>query len=180
MENVKPIVIFILITAVCAGLVGLFYEVTREPVRIQQEIRQTEMIAAVLPGVENTEIAEVEGVDFVTQLVRGYDVQNQLIGYAITSFAPGYSGPVIIMTGFQEDGTIIAVRVLTQTETPGLGTAIAGLPFLAQFEGRTQTMSVSRMPSLSDEIQALTSATISTAAIVNAINSAIGFMATIQ
>jgi len=179
MENIKPVAVFILITAVCAGLVGLLYDITREPVREQQLIRQTEMIAAVLPGVAETEITEVEGVDFITQLVRGYDGQNQLIGYAITSFAPGYSGPVIIMTGFQPDGTIIAVRVLTQTETPGLGTGIANLPFLEQFEGRIETMSVSRMPSLPDEIQALTSATISTTAIVNAINAAIGFFGTL-
>jgi len=48
--------------------------------------------------------------------------------YATQGSHPGYSGPVVLAVGVRLDGSelkIIEARVITQTETPGLGTRIA-------------------------------------------------------
>jgi electron transport complex protein RnfG len=36
----------------------------------------------------------------------------------------GYSGPIELLIGLRQDGSVLGVRVLTHRETPGLGDAI--------------------------------------------------------
>ncbi len=48
---------------------------------------------------------------------------NIIVGYAVnTNTKKGFSGNIKLMAGFKPDGTIINITVLTQKETPGLGT----------------------------------------------------------
>ncbi len=53
--------------------------------------------------------------------------------------ARGYAGPVVSMMGVDRDGTLLGVRVIKHTETPGLGDKIepAKSNWIYEFEGKS-------------------------------------------
>ena len=180
MSILKPTLCLLAVTTVSALLLGVLYNITREPVERQATLRQAEIISILLPGTSHTyEESIYKQQDMhpnIHGMVIAYDANNQPLGYVITSQGPGYAGPVVIMAGFDTDGILTGISVLQHRETPGLGTAILNPVFLAQFEGRTETMTVARMPSGDNEIAALASATISTVAVVEGVNAAMEFI----
>lgn len=175
MPSIRPALTLVALISVSAIILSILYDITREPIRLQQIASETAIVSELLPGTARTAEELITGGP-VTKVVTGYDAQGVILGYVVTASYPGYAGPVEIMAGFDATGTLTGVRVSNQRETPGLGTAILNQAFLAQFEGRTETMAVTRMPTAPNEIEALASATISTAAVVNGINAAIAFI----
>jgi electron transport complex protein RnfG len=85
----------------------------------------------------------------------------------------GFSGVVKLMVGFLPDGTINNVNVLQQAETPGLGTKMCdeGNPLLAGVKGKEGTATF-RVKKDGGEVDALTAATISSRAYLDAVNRA--------
>jgi electron transport complex protein RnfG len=50
--------------------------------------------------------------------------KHRITGYAWRTTAHGYSGDISLLLGVDQDGTLLGVRVLAHTETPGLGDRI--------------------------------------------------------
>ncbi|MCL1998457.1 MAG: FMN-binding protein [Turicibacter sp.] len=178
MHMVKPGLTLLLLIAVTTLLLGFVYDITREPIRIQQELRQQAIIAELIHGTYEFDEIFFENVPNVTSGIVGYNAAGDRLGFALAATAPGYAAAVDIMVGFNLDGVITGVSIVNHRETPGLGTAIATPAFLNQFAGRTEAMTVTRMPSGPNEIAALTSATISTDAVINGINAALAYITT--
>ena len=172
----KPAIILFILISICVTILVTIYDLTKDPIRVQQIAVEVAMVTSLLPGTVYTEEEYIEE-DYVTKIVTGFNDQNEIIGYVVTAYSQGYAGIVEIMVGFDAAGALTNVSVLRHRETPGLGTAILEPNFLGQFAGRTEPMIVARMPTNDNEIQALASATISTAAVVNGVNTAMAFMA---
>jgi electron transport complex protein RnfG len=64
--------------------------------------------------------------------VRG----EELIGRVINTEIQGYAGPVKLLYGLDREDKITEVKILFQTETPGLGARVTDPAFLAQFQGQ--------------------------------------------
>lgn len=98
-------------------------------------------------------------------------VQNgKLVGVAVISKAKGYGGDVVIMLAL--DGTlekVIGMQVLQQSETAGLGSLITGEKFTSQFTDKP----VGNPFEVGKDIQGVASATVSSKAVANAIQSAL-------
>lgn len=59
---------------------------------------------------------------------------GELAGVALETFAPGYSGDIGVMVGFDVvNDQLMGIGITTQTETPGLGTRIMEPSFTGQF-----------------------------------------------
>ena len=105
---------------------------------------------------------------------------GEVTGYAAESMSKnGFGGEVRLMVGFAPDGEVINVNVLRQTETPGLGTKMAdeGNVLLASIQGKNlEQMKLvdGKLAVRKDggDVDALTAATISSRAYVDAINRA--------
>ncbi len=50
--------------------------------------------------------------------------QGQVTAVAFGTRSPGYGGPIEMLMGVAADGTLLGVRVLSHSETPGLGDGI--------------------------------------------------------
>ncbi len=87
--------------------------------------------------------------------------QGELIGAVFEAEGKGYSGDIETMVGMLKDGTITAVKVLNQQETPGAGSRVAEAPFSSEFSNKN-------IQSLND-IQAITGATISSRAVIDSV-----------
>ena len=149
---------------------------TEGPISEQARIRERQQIALLLPGAEIIENIDITD-DAIIRYARVLSGSGEFLGYAVTSFDFGYGGAIEVMTAFESQKNIVGVSVLSHRETPGLGTGILTERFLSQFLAPVDNFTVVRGASNSpDEITALASATISTRAVVVAVNAAKNFM----
>lgn len=172
-EIIKPAGILLVITMVAAMLLGMVSEVTKEPIRIQNEKTQNEAMKAVLPNAESFEKVSdaVEGttISLINKGIAG----GEECGYVINVAPSGFSGAVGTMVGINLDGTISGVRVLSHAETPGLGAKSTEPAFYEQYNGKQAPITVIKAGTPDNgQIQAITSATITSNAVTDGVNEA--------
>jgi electron transport complex protein RnfG len=92
---------------------------------------------------------------------RALDRNKKLVGVVFKATGKGYSSNIETLSGMLTDGTISAIKVLSQNETPGLGAQVAEKKFCAGFSQKNIT-------DLSS-VQAITGATISSQAVINSV-----------
>lgn len=91
---------------------------------------------------DNNPIAErinvpAEGGDLTIFPVKQ---KGKLTGFALETFAPGYSGDIGVMVGFStESSALLGIGITTQTETPGLGSRVTLPAFTSQFRGHAMS-----------------------------------------
>ncbi len=105
-----------------------------------------------------------------------YGKEENIIGYIIPVSTIGYGGEIKLLIGLDTNGKIVNFRVLEHNETPGLGAKITEPKFMSQFTGKIKgEISLTSEDPQNGKIEAITSATISSRAVVNGINEAINF-----
>lgn len=95
----------------------------------------------------------------------------------VVAVAPrGYGGPIETMVGIRKDGSVAAVRVLGQSETPGLGSKVAEEEFLGAFRGAKigERLAVNKD---GGRISAVAGATISSRAVTRGVDTALALAA---
>lgn len=186
----KEAAILFVITLVSGLLLGFVYELTKEPIRIQQEKAVQEACMAVFPGAEESGIT-FEQLEYIpdagvaTKLAttkvtvgsvfKATDANGAFYGYVVESTSSeGYAGNIVLYVGVKADATVSGVSIMEIGETPGLGME-APKVLVPQFsdkqvENFTYTKTGSRSES---EVDAISGATITTEAVVNAVNGGI-------
>lgn len=162
-EFVKPVVVLVAICLIASALLAVTNNVTAPIIEASTQAEANATRQALLPeasGFSAVEGVSVEGVSDV------YKADND-VGYVISASAQGYGGDVPVMVAFDENGSIAAVQFMDNDETPGMGKKVQEESFYGQFAG------MAAEPFTLDDIDAITGATISSNAAVEAINSAI-------
>lgn len=150
------------IAGVCAAVLAFVNKLTAEPIA-QMLVKKTQDAArAVMP-------ASVTDVEQQGEIFVGKDDAGQIVGYAVTGGdAGGYGGDIALMVGFEADKrTVVCYKTLSAAETPGLGMKLNTPEFMGQFGGKDGT-SLSVMKD-GGQIEAITSATITSRAVCRAI-----------
>lgn len=176
-EILIPTVSLFVICLCVTALLAVTNAVTKDAIAYQQELSAAESRQAVCPDAVDFEKVEydVQGVE----CYKALDESGNLIGYAISSASRGYGGDVKVMTGINsEDGSVIAINVYDNSgETPGLGVNTSGEKFTSQFAGLSSGTGVTvdkdagKNPD-SVAVDSVTGATISSRAVVDAVNQA--------
>ena len=161
----KPIVVLcvicIVVTGALAATNGMTAPIIEAATLAAQEAARTEL----LPDAQGFE--KVEGVD-VANVSDVYRTTND-VGVVITSSAKGYGG-VVVMTAITPDGNIKQIKVTEQSETKGIGSNVVATPsYWERYEG----VSAAQALVLNQDIDAYSGATISSRAVLTAVNSAI-------
>lgn len=159
------------ICLVAGGVLAGIYGLTKETIEIQKEQKLQAAILQVLP--EGCTIADAEIIKGMT-VYKGY-IDNQWVGTAVETTENGFGGPVKIMVGFDADSKVINYQVLEHQETPGLGDKM-GTWFKTDkgnqsIIGKTANGAF-QVSKDGGDIDAITAATISSRAFLNAINKA--------
>lgn len=155
------------ILALYAGIAGLVlsfvFQIT-EPLKIQN-FRKTEIASRreVLPaaGIYET----IKGKELVYLI--GYTERKKPAGYIVKVPCKGYSSTITVLAGINPDLSIENIKVLSQQETPGLGTKVAGQSFVRQFVRKKR--SALAVQKDGGEIMAITGATISSRAVADGV-----------
>ena len=157
-----------LIAAISAGLLAFVSAKTRPARENAAKTRRLDAVRRVLHLGEGETIRtdEERGVYLVEK-------DGHVAKAAVESFSPhGYGGPIRIVVAADASGTIIDFAVVEASETPGLGAKIASEGFASGLRGKTLG-SDWRVRQDGGEIDAVTSATISSRAACEAVTNAI-------
>ncbi|NLM75375.1 MAG: RnfABCDGE type electron transport complex subunit G [Clostridiaceae bacterium] len=139
---------------------------------------------AVLPGAVDftepvpAEMLMSEGYDVTERIVNLYTAEG--IGYVVEVISEGYGGPLTMMVGFDTEKNITGVKVVEHTETSGLGSQVTDTEFLEQFKGvipeGNMFKVVTRPSNERNEIEAVSSATVSSLAVTRGVTDAIALI----
>ena len=161
------------ITLIASAGVGAVNMITVEPIAAAKAAATQQALGQVLPAFDVTEQTELT-IDEMPIVVYTAKSGDAVVGYAVESMTKqGFSGVVKLMVGFLPDGTVNNINVLQQAETPGLGTKMCdeGNPLIASIQNRKLDKQLAVKKDGGD-VDALTAATISARAYVDAVNRA--------
>ncbi|MCD4781248.1 MAG: FMN-binding protein [Candidatus Omnitrophica bacterium] len=136
---------------------------------------QQKQIREIFPQAHSIHINRKDRIHYII-----YDKQSMFLGIAFYTkdIAPdiyGYGGHVNLLVGITAQGTLTSIKLINHLETPAY---VEGklLPFLQQFSGR----SIQDKIVLDQNVNAITHATVSSTAVVNALNQSIAKMSTLR
>ncbi len=178
-ENIKLGLILLLITAVAGLLLGGAYEITKGPIADKVVADKQAAMKEILPTADKFDKADVniEDNEKIAEVNAGF-IGAEISGYAIKVVAKGYAGPVEIMVGISTEEKVTGIKILSHTETPGLGANATKAEFSNQYSNKSindKLEVVKAAPSKENQIQAITGATITSNAITLAVDDAIDF-----
>ena len=153
-----PMVLLTIVVAICVSILTYVDSITREKISAQEDEAVKTMLTEMFP--------EMSRYDFKDEIYTIYS-NGDRVGYAFLAIGKGYGGDINILVGLTDESTVKGIKIVSQEETPGLGTRIAEPFFTAQFAGiDINNVALSRN---GGEIDAITSSTISSSAVVEAV-----------
>lgn len=167
------------ISLVASAGVGYVYKITEEPIAIANEANTKAALSEVLPAFDETTTTDTT-LDGIPVKVHTATAAGEVVGYAVeTATNNGFSGEFRLMVGFMPDGKVRNVKVLEHAETPGLGSKMAdeGNVLFKSFEGRNPSEMNLAVKKDGGDVDALTAATITSRAYVDAVSRAFNAVA---
>lgn len=188
---IKDALVLFAITAVAGLLLAIVNEVTKAPIEAQQIKAREEACRNVFEDaasfveneeiIKNTAIIEAFGTKYpkvsIVNVYKAFDSSNNELGYVVTlSTKEGYGDNITFSMGIRNDRTLNGVAILSSNETVGLGLEAENV-LVPQFKNKNvPSFTYTKTGSTNDsEIDAISSATITTNAFVNAVNAGLDF-----
>ena len=191
----KPAIILCVITLIAGVALSGVYALTKDAIEEQKLIAEAESYRAVCPEAEEFSSDEtldeivkalgesVYGTDFgkvhINKAIVGKNAAGEVVGYVIrVTTRDGFDGDISMSVGFDLDGTVLGVEFTEINETAGMGMLCAEPEFKDQFKGTLVDRFILNKAGGStapEEIDSVSGASISSGAIVNAVNAAMDF-----
>ena len=193
MKNViKDALILFMITAIAGILLAVVNEVTKKPIEEGKRAAVEAACREVFPEAaffENralpdgsaaaySSFLERHAKDSVDEIYDAKDENGDILGVVLNmTNKEGYGGNIRFSIGIASDSRVKGVSILETSETPGLGLQAADV-LLPQFKDRKAESFVfikGGGASAENEIDAISSATVTTRAFTNGINAGLDF-----
>ena len=136
---------------------------------IEEQAKKIEDLARreVLPAADRfEEVSEEYSVAF--------DKEGNPAGKIVKASQQGYGGQIKIVAGIDNEGRVVGVKILEHSETPGLGDGIAKENFTRQFNRKAASELILKKDGVG--IDAITGATISSRACVEAVKKGLDYI----
>ena len=179
-ETLKLGLILLLITAISAFILAASNNATSAKIEEADRIANDEARKEILPDAKDFEPIDKEKLDSiqssnegVLEIFEGKDKSGEIVGYTLKTVVGGFGGDIEMITGVSVDGKITGVDVLNHSETPGLGAKADEPEFQQRFKDiptENELVIVKESPSDNNEVEAITSATITSNAVADGVN----------
>lgn len=180
-ETVKLGLVLLIVAAVSGGILAFSNSIT-EPLIVEQEKAASfNAFATVFTDaddfvpIDEAKLSEIMTKNIYIQEVYEAKQAKETIGYIIKTKSGGYSGDIIVISGFSVDGSILGIRIIQNSETPGLGTRVVDDPsYMLSYEGKSsaEELVLAVSPDAENEVQLLSGATISSKGVLKGVNGA--------
>ncbi len=174
-----PTISLFIICLIMTAALAVTNSITATKIAENEALSQQESMTVVCPEATSFEfLSETEDGSTVYVGSVGEEGEDilKIVGYAISTVANGYGGQVKVMTGIDVNGEIINIDVYyNDDETPGLGKNTSNESFTSQFSGLSTSEIIVVDKDYSGKgpkVDAVTSSTISSRAVVAAVNKA--------
>ena len=184
---IKDAAILFAITLIAGLLLGVVYEVTKEPIAVQEAKRKNEACKEVFQDAVNFESLELSAPETgekasatVNEVSAAVAEDGTVLGYVLDiTTHEGYNGDIQFTMGIRLDGTVNGISLLSIAETPGLGMKAEEV-LKPQFAEKSVTQFVYTKTGAvtPDQIDAISGATVTTNAMVNGVNTGLEFFKT--
>jgi len=179
-DLIRMVVVLTVISVSSALVLAYANKVTEAP-REYQLLKYVEApsIKAVLIGYDNDPIKD-RVVMKMGKDKKGRPIEmnifpakkaGKLIGFAYSTAGMGHEGLINVMIGLDTKGKVTGLRIMTNSETPGLGSRIAEPAFTDQFKGLSLSDNV-ELTSKGGKIDSVSGATHSSEGVVKAVKKA--------
>jgi electron transport complex protein RnfG len=186
---IKNALILFAITLVAGVLLGLVYQVTKDPIAYQDKLAQDKANQSVFATAKTFEDVELDasaaemvsserGGVTIESVKKAIDESGAAAGYVIQVKSKGYGDFIEYTVGITNEGNINGISIISIAETPGLGMN-ADKVITPQFADKAATtFAVVKNGQLSDEatqIEAISGATITSRAVTEGVNGAVSY-----
>ena len=188
----KDAAMLTIITLIAGLLLGLVYEVTKNPIKVQQALTKQKSFQAVFTDAAQFQDLNDFDVDSALQVLSqaGYEQESideavealadngNILGYVMqVTTSEGYGGDITFSLGIRLDGTVNGYEILRISETAGLGMKAKDASFKDQYANKNVDSFVYTKTGATSEnqIDAISGATITTNAITNGVNAGIAY-----
>lgn len=157
-EMVRYGLILGLICFVASAVLAVVNSATEPKIKLQKNKEENAALREVMPQASDF---KPHYQDDKIIYYSAYDSRNKLSGFVIRSEGKGYSSNIEAVSGLSLNLEITDVKILSQNETPGLGSRVSEPSFLERFRGKNLDTF--------NQVQAITGATISSSALISSI-----------
>lgn len=185
----KNTLIMLLITLVAGGILGTVYVVTKEPIaQMEASVKEaanrkvfanadsfSEDILSTCPVTD--EIAMEFPKVTISGCIEAFDSDLNSLGYVIeVTSHEGYGGDIVFAVGISNANIVNGISITSISETAGLGMRAEEV-LVPQFKNRiADVFTVTKSDSiLENQINAISSATITSKAVTNGVNAALKY-----
>jgi len=163
-----------IVCLVSSTLLGGAYALTKEPIEAANIAKVNSSISGVVPAFDNDPSKEIFTKELNGKSFNVYPAKKggEIVGYAIeSSTSAGFGGRIMLMVGFNTDGTIFNTSVLSHSETPGLGDKMVEgkSNFSVQFKGKNPADFKLAVKKDGGDVDAITASTITSRAFCDAL-----------
>ncbi|MCR4705324.1 MAG: RnfABCDGE type electron transport complex subunit G [Lachnospiraceae bacterium] len=191
-KMLKDAAILFAITVIAGAVLGFVYDITKAPIAEQDAKAKAAACKEVFADAADfnlvsddeaamSEVAAAAGYNArINEVMEAVDASGNRLGYVLTvTSKEGFGGDIKFTVGVQNDGTVNGMSILSISETAGLGMK-AGDVLVPQFRDKKVPMfSYTKTGATSDDqIDAISGATITTNAVVNAMNAGLNYVQT--
>lgn len=186
---IKNALILFAITLVAGVLLGIVYQVTKDPIAYQDKLAQDKANQSVFAtaktfGDVEVDAAKAEAVAadhngvVIESVKSALDESGNVLGYVIQVKSKGYGDFIEYTVGITNDANINGISIINIAETPGLGMN-AEKVIVPQFNDKAaQQFTVAKNGQVSDpasQIEAISGATITSKAVTTGVNAAVAY-----
>ena len=165
----------LVICLACSALLAGVYALTKEPIAVAEKAKNDAAIKEVLPegatAFDPEQTFSFEGKDYKYVVAR--DDNGNFVGCAIDVEPVGFGGPIKIKVGFNAEGLIWNSKVLSQSETPGLGAKCTEPSFADQFKQFNPAEKSLKVAKDGGDVNAITASTITSRAYADGLATAV-------
>ena len=158
LESLRTVIVLTLVCAVITAVVSGINALTLPKINANLD---AEMNAAFVEMFGEGMSFSVLNIDSSANAVYKVRADGKTY-YSVNISSPGFESDIMMLVSFEESGKIAGVKIISQGETPGIGTRVDDDSFLSRFIGKSSP----------DEVDSLTGATISSKAVKTGIREA--------
>ncbi len=191
-EMMKNTGILLAITLIAGLLLGLVYQITKDPIAEQEAKAKQEACKEVFADAASFENVELADIDMASWSGQGYaketvdevmsaqDASGSLLGYVVTvTTKEGYGGDIQFALGIRLDGTVNGISILSISETAGLGMRAEEVLKPQFTDKNVEKFEYTKNGATSEnQIDAISGATITTNAVTNGVNAGLYYFQT--
>lgn len=169
----------VLISVIAAVLLGVTYVPTQEQLKKNELQAMNNQLSQVIPNAQfepvyGTSVNPETGEKTILYY-QAKDTSGKLLGYAFIANSQGHKGEIAVIGGIDPQySKLVGISILSQQETPGLGSRIIESQWTNQF--KDIPVEKIKLKNEGGAIDGITGATVSSKAVMNALNNKIDSM----